>query len=192
MEKSKSLYSIIAIIIIFILSGCQSNSNNIIISEVYDSGQIIECSFVELPPEGMLELEQYEVVLSYQKSNVRIELKNSDTFLLITENGTIEPLNERRHAQIYEPAKNDNCEYIRNSELTYNLILLEKHGFGLVNQMFGGVPFIINDKFTISNFEKENKEKKDFTCKVEEKDSRFDINGKICETRDYSQFFVNR
>ena len=170
-----------------VLSACQPIDNRRIV-DIFNSGEFMECSYIEIPPEERVDFSRHEVIVSYRSDSIKLESREYEGFLMITRQGTIEPLLEDRHSLIYETAMENDCEYLINEDLTYDYVLRERYNQQLMSQLFGGIPFIMDESRTIPMFERENREKPEFRCRGTIPDNRFELEGKICDVKMFEEF----
>jgi hypothetical protein len=172
---------LIIIVMAFLVIACEPADNRRIY-EIFDSGEIIECTFIEILPHEMTNFSRYEVALSYQRNSIMLRAMESEGVLIITRDGTIETLDEERHEIIYSHAKENGCDYIINEDMTYDRIMRDRLNPGPIGQMFGGIIFITDERMTLSAFEREYSDKQYFSCRARIPDERFEIEGNVCNT----------
>jgi len=187
MVTANKIILVFFIVLTLMFSACQPIDNRKII-DIFNSGELIECTYIEIPPEERINVSRHEVLVSYGSDSIKMESNEYVGFLMITRQGTIEPLLEDRHSIIYEDALENNCDYLINEDLTYDYVLRERFNQQLMSQLFGGMPFIMDESKTLSMFERENRDKIEFTCRAIIPDNRFELEGNICDVNMFEEF----
>lgn len=171
------------------LAACETIDNRRI-TEILDSGELIECNFRETIPQENELIETGDMRISYSRGAVLLENMETDNYILITRTGTYEPLDEDRHSQIYDTAIGMGCEYIVNEQLSYEVIFRGLQTSNEIARVFGGIPFITDESRTLQGFENNNRDKIGFECSAIIPDGRMEDRDNSCSITDFDDILV--
>ena len=187
--KNRLRALILLVIAVLVLGACETTDHRRI-TEIFDSGEIIECNFREAIPQEHELIETGDMRISYARGIVLLENLGTDNYILITRTGTYEPLDQERHSRIYDTAFGMGCEYIVNEQLSYEIIRRALHTNSNIANVFGGIPFITDESRTLQGFENNNRDKIDFRCKAIIPDGRMEDQENSCSITDFDDILV--